>query len=561
MIYLEPKAQQRIASTFAFVANPGALLFLGASEPLSPFSEFFKQLDNKWRIAERMKYPVPALATTPPLSRAQVRTVAMGPRNASAGPTSTDWRGIVPEVEKFLIDRLAPPTVIINGSGDVVHIHGDTGKYLRPAAGHAGMNIYSMARKGLKSDLTSAILSSRKSGDEVHIKGIKLEVYGQSESVDVTVLPILDSKEMEGFTAVVFEESRPQKSKKKGTKLQLPGNEYDMLREKLEDTQKRLNATTVDLEASHEEARSLSEELESTNEEFQSTNEELETSREELQSVNEELLTVNNELQQRIDTLARVNSDMSNLLNNTEIATIFVDTKLMLRQFTEPATKLLDLVPSDIGRSLAAFSTRLLGVDLAALAKGVVDTLKMEEREVQSKDGTWYFMRLLPYRTEDNAPDGSVITFVDITSRKLAERETSERAEDAKRKAQRLEAMMKSMGEGLIETDLEGGVIYANPAALRMFNARSIKDFGPSFDSFRKNFEIRSPEGMELPSAEWPLEMAINGKTFFDKDFQITRRGTGHQFVGSFNGTPVVDQDGKVKTAIITIRESKSVKS
>ncbi len=547
LIYLEPKAQQRVASTFAYAANPGALLFLGGSESLNPFSEFFKPVDDKARIAERMKYPMPAVTSAAASPRIPGEAVSGRSRIALNEMTGPDWRGVVPEVERFLLDQLAPPTVIINASGEVVYIHGDTGKYLRPATGQATNNVSSMARKGIKSYLSSGILRASKEGKEVVVKNIKVDVYGHPEAVDLRVMPILGREETEGLLAVVFEESHPVRSGKRTSQDHVV-QECKEFKERLDEAEKQLTATTTELEASREEIRSLTEEMESTNEEFQSTNEELETSREELQSVNEELLTVNNELQQRIEKQAGVTNDLKNLLNNTEIAIIFLDTKLKLRRFTEPATRFVNLVQTDLGRPLTAFSTDLLEVDLTAKAKAVINTLKAEEQEVRTKNGEWYLMRLLPYRTEGNAPDGVVVTFVDINSRKRAEKEVVDAVEEAKKKAQRLEAILRSMNAGLIELDQNGRVIYANPTALKQLDVRRVEDYAQALD-------IRTEDGKPIPPEEWPFQKAIKGETFFNQDFQVRNKGTNHTFIGSFSGNSVVDQEGKFTSAIVTIGE------
>ena len=548
LIYLEPNAQARVASTLAYVANPGALLFLGASESLSPFSEFFRPLSDKVRIAERMKYPVPTAMSTVALSRVPEETGGLRSMRTTDGVNGLDWKGVVPEIERFLLDRLNPPTVIINSSGDVIYIHGDTGKYLQPAIGKATNKISSMARKGLKSYLSSGILRASKEGKEILIKNIKLDVYGHPEMVDLKVIPIIGLEGTEGLLAVVFEGSHPIKIRKNVEQHRV-AQECEVLKEKLDETEKQLNAVTFELESSHEENKSLNEEMESTSEEFQSTTEELETSREELQSVNEELLTVNNELQQRMEKLADVNNDMKNLLNNTDIAIIFLDIGLKLRRFTEPVTKFVDLVQEDIGRPLAAFSTNLDEVDLTAKAQSIIDTLKPEEKEVHTKNGEWYLMRLLPYRTEGNTPDGVVITFVNINSRKLAEKEVFEAAEEAEKKAERLEAMLRSLSEGLIELDMKGRVIYANSTALDQLSVESI-------DEFAQRFELRTKDGEKMPLEDLPQQKAIREGAFSDEEYQVRKSGTQFAFRGIFNGTPVRDRKGRVTSIVITIRET-----
>lgn len=547
LIYLDPKAQQRLATVFAYSCNPGALLFLGASESLSPFSEFFKPLDDNARIAERMKYPSPMVASSTSAPRLPGNDPSVNARGNVHEAMASDWKGMIPQVERFLLDRLAPPTVIINSSGEVIYVHGDTGKYLRPAIGQVTNDIVSMARKDIRSYLSSGILGASKERKENEVKNIKIDVYGHPEKVSIKVMPIVGKVETEGLLAVVFEEVPPARYPKRKDHDQFL-QECEEAKERLNQTEKQLVAVTTELGTSREEIRSLNEEMESTNEEFQSTSEELETSREELQSVNEELLTVNNELQQRLESLATLNADMKNLLNNTDIAIIFLDTKLMLRRFTEPATKFIRLVQTDTGRPLSAFSTNIKGVNLAESAKDVVDTLKAKETEVQSTDGEWYLLRMLPYRTEENAPDGVVITFVSIASRKKAEEELARAAEDAKRKTQQLEAIFRSMREGLLEINVSGRVEYANPAALRQLGVGDVEEYV-------RALEIRTLDGKAIPPNDRPVGNVIGGTPISNQEVQIRNKRTKKTFIGSLNGNPVIDQNGVVTSAILTIRD------
>jgi two-component system CheB/CheR fusion protein len=197
-------------------------------------------------------------------------------------------------------------------------------------------------------------------------------------------------------------------------------------RRSIEDLEDELRSVRESLQTSIEEFETSSEELRSSNEELQSTNEELETSKEELQSLNEESVTVNVELQARIDELSKANDDMKNLLDSTNIATIFLDTELRIRRFTPRATDLVPVKAADVGRPLAHLASRLPGTNLQDVGVKVLEDLSMREAEVESEDGRVYAMKARPYRTAANVIDGVVITFDDITGRKLAEKATLE---------------------------------------------------------------------------------------------------------------------------------------
>jgi len=180
-------------------------------------------------------------------------------------------------------------------------------------------------------------------------------------------------------------------------------------------------ATHEEMQTSQEEIRSANEELQSTNEELQSTNEELTTSKEEMQSLNEELQTLNAELQAKVDELSRASNDMKNLLNSTDIATLFLDNDLNVRRFTPQATKIIKLIPGDVGRPITDLVTDLQYPALAEDAREVLRTLVLTEKPVTASDGRWFTVRVMPYRTVDDRIDGVVITFADITAAKVLE--------------------------------------------------------------------------------------------------------------------------------------------
>ena len=235
------------------------------------------------------------------------------------------------------------------------------------------------------------------------------------------------------------------------------------LERELQQTKDARQKTVEELEAAHEEFKATSEEMQSTNEELQSTNEELETTKEELQSLNEELQTVNTELQRKVDALSEAHDDMTNLLNSTEIAAIFLDNDLHIKRFTPPATHVVNLIPTDIGRPLSDIVVNLEYNSLQDDAQEVLRTLVSKEREVHTKTGTWYLMRMRPYRTVRNVINGLVITFVDVTQLKQAEL----LAQEARAYA---ESIVQTVREPLLVLDAELRVVSANQAFYQVFH-------------------------------------------------------------------------------------------
>ena len=324
-------------------------------------------------------------------------------------------------IESILKEVDAPPCVIIDEAHDIVYLHGRTGRYLEPVIGKISVNILEMARPGLKTDLATAIRGAATHNHEYVRKGVAIEHDTGHISIDLTVKPVKGHSALRGLMMVMFREiPLPEKSKvgiKRGRK-RAKNTAVEALEQELHHTRENLQTTIEELETSNEELKSTNEELQSTNEELQSTNEELETSKEELQSLNEEAVTVNAELQSRIDELSNTNDDMKNLLDSTQIATIFLDLDLCVRRFTPKAVDIIPLAGIDSGRPIKHFATALIDTDLAEYAHEVLEDLSMQEREVRSKDGAYYRMRIRPYRTTNNVIDGVVITFDDITALK-----------------------------------------------------------------------------------------------------------------------------------------------
>jgi len=414
LIYLEPDLQNRLLPLFHYSLRPEGTLFLGTSETIGKFVDLFEVSDKKWKLF-RSKKVVPALQeevwSALPWTHAYTLRGEMEDRK----PKPIDVDAIA---QTTLLETFAPPSVIVNEKGDILYIHGQTGKYLEPAPGHANLNILDMAREGLKYELRSGIHYAMTKMKERQYLKLKVKTNGGDHPINLTVKPLTQPKEVQGLVMVTFEDIIPQKPKLEGKK-QKPKRGVDKRSDEIEQelayTRETLQATIEELQASNEELKSTNEELQSTNEEFQSTNEELETSREELQSVNEELVTLNSELQAKIDQLSQAESDMKILLDSIHIGTIFLDRHLIIKRFTSEATRIFNLIPSDIGRPMHDIRSNLQHDDIERDCQTVMETLRAKEQEVPSKDGKWYLMRIIPYRTSENLVEGVVLTFTETT--------------------------------------------------------------------------------------------------------------------------------------------------
>jgi two-component system CheB/CheR fusion protein len=331
--------------------------------------------------------------------------------------------------DQVLLQHFSPPAVLVNNHGDIIYVSGRTGKYLEPAAGKANLNIFAMAREGLRFDLGNAFHKVIKLKEDITVKGLKVGTNGGTQIVDITLKTIDVPEALREMVMVVFTDvATPPRKKTPERSKTTPAKNVRVLELEHENQglREELQTTREEMQSSYEELTSTNEELQSTNEELQSTNEELTTSREEMQSLNEELQTVNVEQQSKMDEFSWINNDMRNLLNSTEIVTVFLDIRLNIRRFTTGADKLFKLIPGDVGRPLSDLVNDLLYPEMTDEAREVLRTLVFSEKQIITNDGRWFLVRIMPYRTMEDVIAGVVITFSDITAPKALEAELRE---------------------------------------------------------------------------------------------------------------------------------------
>ncbi|GFM38220.1 hypothetical protein DSM19430T_29040 [Desulfovibrio psychrotolerans] len=421
LIYLSPALQQRLLALFHYSLNPGGILLLGSSEAINTGLDLFSPLDSKAKIFQRRES---ALTSVTPAFPASFTPATPGiPQGTTMLKPVVNIQSLA---EQVLLQHFSPPAVLVNKKGDILYISGRTGKYLEPAAGKVNWNIHAMAREGLRLELGTAFQKAQRLKETVTVKGLKAGEDDTAHTVDITVQEIQDPEALRGMVMIIFAEA-PTPPKTKSARRSKRGDadnartmelEHDLAR-----CRQELQTTREEMQASQEELHSINEELQSTNEELQSANEELTTSREEMQSLNEELQTVNAEQQAKMDELSRTNDDMHNLLNSTEIVTVFLDNNLHIRRFTPGANKIFKLLPGDVGRPLSDIACDLLYPELSEQAEEVLRTLAFVEKQVTTRDGRWYEVRIMPYRTMGDVIGGLVITFGNITAAKKLESE------------------------------------------------------------------------------------------------------------------------------------------
>jgi two-component system CheB/CheR fusion protein len=424
MIYMDATLQKRLFPLFHYALNPAGFLVLGTSETIGEQSSLFSSVDRKLKMYHRRDDGIGApregfgrlsLAEPEPL----------GPTRSSPSPKARK-ESLKSVLEQALLKQLDVVAALVNAQGAILYLLGRSGLYLEPAEGEGGNNnIVNMAREGLRHGLGAALAEAARDTTAVRRKGLQVRTNGDFTTVNLVVAPAPVKGEPPMARSqrflVILERAPAPPAPPAGQTRPLRGHDsdprIDALLQDLRTKDEYLQATNEELETSNEQLRSSNEEMQSINEELQSTNEEIETSKEELQSVNEELATVNSELQANLGDLARVNNDMTNLLAGTGIATVFVDNQLRILRFTPAASRIINLIASDVGRPVGHLSSTLVGYDrLVADTEAVLETLVPANIEVQTKAGVYYAMRILPYRTLDNVIEGAVITFQDITA-------------------------------------------------------------------------------------------------------------------------------------------------
>ena len=557
LIYMGAELQKKVLATFQYALKQDGFLFLGSAESIGELTDAFQTVDRMWKL-----YQHKGAAHLPPAPRG---IAPLLPVDARPPRLTVPWEsrsGIRESVERALLQQYAPASVVINERGEILFIHGSTGKYLEPAAGEASVNIMRMAREGLRRELTNAIRRVAARQEPVNYQGLRVKSNGETITVNLTVRPFEEDPAFaQGLLLAIFEEA-PSKARgvagAEEAAVASPAGEERIkaLEQELQDKEEYLQSTFQELDTSNEELKSTNEELQSANEELGATNEELETSREELQSINEELLTVNTELQMKLDQLCQSNNNMENLLTSTNIGTIFVDTQMCLTFFTPAVNRVVHIRQSDIGRPITHVVMNLEGYDrLAEDIQAVLNSLVPFELEVHSKENLWYLMRILPFRTLENTIEGAVVTFIDITRRKKIEEELYQsearhrlQAEDALKEAnllRRLAVVVCDSSDAVAVQDLQGRILAWNPGAVRMYG-------WSESEALAMNMRKRVPGGKVKGEVAMLKKIALGEKI---EPFQTVRLAKdGNSVKVWLTASALIDEKGKLYAISTTER-------
>ncbi len=437
LIYLTSELQHKLLPLFHFALKENGFLVLGTAETTGSVSALFAPLDEKMRIYQRLQ---PLIQKEPIFFPTIFKT---SHPSTTAKPVMKTIDNVKVFTDNLILEKYAPAAVLTGQSGDILYISGRTGKYLEPPAGKINWNIFAMAREGLGHELMSAFRKAQAEQKTQILRGIVLGTNTGKQTLDVVIQPIVAPDTLYGSVLVVFidvptalepaTKSTTSKRGKVSNVVSLENRTVEELEKELDRFREEMRTSQEELRTMNEELQSANEELQSTNEELQSTNEELMTSKEEMQSMNEELQTVNSELQVKVDELSHTSNDIKNLLDSTEIATLFLDSEMLIRRFNNRISKMTKLILSDVGRSITDIASELLYPELVDDAHEVLQTLVSIEKQLPLSNNQWFSVRILPYRTLKNVIDGVVIIFTDITVSKTLEAEL--RATEARLRA------------------------------------------------------------------------------------------------------------------------------
>ena len=377
------------------------------------------------------------------------------------------------EADRLLLETYVPPGVIVNSDQMVIRFLGRTWPYIEPSDGAASLNLYKIAHPDLVVELRAAIHSVIKEGGKVRKEHVRLKVCGEAQRVNIQVLSLGGAIRNEENLLVMFEpvtvSSKEQivtdeaEGEQKENLEALVARNSELEREVVT-TREYMQSIVEEQEGTNEELRSANEEIQSTNEELQSTNEEMETAKEELQSANEELSTVNEELETRNDELARTNDDLTNLMASVNLPILMLGSDLRIRQFTQAAEKLLNLIDTDVGRPIGNIKANIDIPDLESEVLDVIDSMATKSIEIQDNSGVWYAISIRPYKTLDNRIDGAVMIFIDISAIK-----DIDKIKQALTRERRLATVVRDSNDAITVQDLHGNIKAWNPAAERLY--------------------------------------------------------------------------------------------
>lgn len=454
LIYFKPEMQLKVLSMFQYALSAGGYMFLGSSESTTGVSDSFDVISQKWKIYKyRIGFAQVPLTKLLPVGN-KLRSFSSDVKNIPSTFTKTE-NPLLPLYEQAL-NYVTPAGVIVDKNNTIIHFLKDVRRFLSVPEGKADNNILNWTNSQLTMVLSNMLYKVRKERGEVQLNRIKFVEANKAIYINLSAKLLSPKKGSDDFIIITFKESYEQEQRKET----VSNDEYDyeeQAAQRIKELERELQHRDENLQTTIEEMETSNEELQATNEELVSSNEELQSTNEELQSVNEELYTVNSQYQEKISELTDLNNDINNLLTNTDIGTLYLDSQLVVRKFTKKITATINLIEVDIGRPFSHITSNCDYTDFYNDALHVINTLEKRAVEVFSNDGNWYLLKLQPYRHSDNSIHGVLVTQVNIHELKTS------RLENFK-----LNKVLEYNTNGVLITDRNGSIEYVNKAFEKM---------------------------------------------------------------------------------------------
>lgn len=519
LIYFTAELQKKIIPLFYYALNPGGIMFMGPAETIGGFTDMFRPTDPKWKLFQRLEGNIMLSNMIDFPFHAAKQPVHAFKANESNRPV--EKRSVSEVFNTVWLNKFLSPSVLVNEKGDILYNNGDTGKYLALPQGETVVNnVLKLAKEELKYALASSLQQALKSDGIISSAPLKLKSDGQARLISIRATAA-NEPGMPACILITFEDQGPVKKNKERAGQT---DQADELEKELVYTKQQLNGTIEQMENSLERLRLSNEELQSANEELQSTNEESLTTKEEMQSLNEELMTVNSQYQSKADELTRLNNDMKNLLDSTEIYTLFLDNDLNILRFTPNLKHLFNLIASDIGRPISHVVSNFEQPVNENEIREVIDKLTVKVLEVKTRNNEWYRIRIMPYRTLDNYISGAVLTLTLITDYKIIQ--------SGKRVLNDYAAfLLNEVPQAMMQLDQNLLIIGVNKETLKLFDLSEQHILGHKATEFlKKNWKTEvSHFFTQLPATGKVVALSITTKGKNPKTYQLEARAFGEE--------------------------------
>ena len=507
LIYVDSGLRDEILGIFHYALRPGGYLFLGRSEMADSASNLFSTIDKKHRL-----YQARARTGEAPILPVLLQTTSRIPETEDHPAAAPSKEGSEWVLHRTSLEEHAPPSLIVDEERNIVHLSERAGRYLQLPSGTIVRDVIELARPELRPELRAALFRAFERDTPTVALGVSVQFNGSPTVVYLTVRPVKHQNDAERLVLVLFDEDVNVAAQASEDEKATDQPADRRLEEELRHARERLQLTSEEFEASREEMQAQNEELRSINEEYRSTLEELKTSKEELQSVNEELETVNTELENKVEEVSRAHSDLQNLMEATNVDTLFLDQELRIAKYTPEVERHFNILGTDVGRPISHLTHNLEYDRFEQDLGEVLATLVPIEREIRDEEGKWYLVRLRPYRTIENKIEGVVATFVDISDLKLVQDEIGAAREYA-------ESIVDTVGESLLVLGEDLRVHSANRTFYQYFETSPQETEGKLlYELGNKEWDI--PDLRRLLKDILPQKIVIN-------DYEIAQKLEG----------------------------------